>query len=165
MAKRSADQIGQFAERLADIALLALLGKPYDRPLFRTALLGEKFPTADILVEAIKSDGTTDGHCFVQVKGTANASPSAPRLAIDVELAHFNRLVRLPAPAYLVAVDIVARRALLVAACRPRRTAVTSVTKAFPLSDEAVMIDLHLEVRAFWVAHRTGRRTSRFHDV
>src|SRR5437879_1246 len=101
MAKMTSDQIGQLAERIADVALLLSVSKPYNRPLFRTVLLGDKYPTADILVDTLGSDGTVTGHCFVQVKGTANASPTASRIAVDVELAHFNRLVRLPIPAYL----------------------------------------------------------------
>lgn len=79
-------------------------------------------------------------------------------------MTRFNRLVRLPIPAYLVAVDIQTEQSYLVAACRTRKAAIASVTRAFPLSNEAVKIELYREICAFWTTRRS-RRTSRFIDV
>jgi hypothetical protein len=165
MAKLSTDYVGDLAERLADIALFLPVGKPFNRPLFRLVALGKKYPTADFLVDALDSNDTVLGYFFIQVKGTAQASPTAPRITIDVERDQFNRLVRLPIPAYVIAVDIQTEQSYLIAACRTRRTAVSSVTKAFPLSDDAVKIALYREVTAFWSQHLSTRRTSNFHDA
>ncbi len=165
MAKKNTDLIGQLAERIAEIALLYSVGKPFNRPLFRTVLLGDKYPTADLLVDTLGSDGTLMGHFFVQVKGTTHASSTAQRLTVDVELTRFNRLVRLPVPAYLLAVDVQMEQTYLIATCQTRRTAVSSVTRAFPLADDAVKIALYKEVSAFWAPHRCTRRTSKFTDV
>jgi hypothetical protein len=127
--------------------------------------LGDTYPTADLLVDALAADGTATGHCFVQVKGTAHASPTAPRITVDVTLEDFNRLVRLAIPSYLLAVDVRSEQVYLAAACRKRKTAVSSVAKTFPLFDDAVKIEFYREVCAFWTAHKASRRTSRFHDV
>lgn len=162
---RVREDIGRMAERMAEFTLLQSVRGPFGRPLFRTAPLGDKYPTADLLVDALAADGTVTGHCFVQVKGTAHASLSASRITVDVELEDFNRLVRLVIPAYLTAVDVRTNGVYLAAACRRRTKAVASVTKAFPLTDDAVKIELYRELCAFWEAHGVTRRESRFHDV
>jgi len=165
MAKMTNDEIGHAAEVVANLHLTRLVGPPFNRVLFRVVHLGAKYPTADYLVDALATGGTPLGHFFVQVKGTMTASTTAPRLTIDVERDQFNRLVRFPVPAYLLGVDIRAEQSYLVAACRRRRQAVSSVTKAFPLYGDAGKIALYREVAAFWATYRPTRRASRFHDV
>ena len=135
---RVREDIGRMAERATEFTLLRGVGIPFRRPLFRVVLLGDKYPTADFLVDALAADGTVCGPFFIQVKGTAGASRTAPRITVDVELEDFNRLVRLAIPAYLVAVDVRTAGVYLAAACRQRAKAVASVTKAFPLTDDAV---------------------------
>lgn len=164
MAKVNVDQIGHLAEVISDLHFSRAVGSPFARVLFRTAHLGDKYPTVDYLVDVLDAGSSSTGFFFLQVKGTASASRTAPRLAIDVTLERFNQLVRLPAPAYFVAVDITSEEAYLVAAYRTRKAAVASVTKAFPLSDAAVKIALYREVAEFWTSHRPLRRQSRFQD-
>ena len=101
MAKMTNDEIGHAAEVLTNLQLTRAVGPPFNRVLFSVVHLGDKYPTADYLVAALASDRTVLGHFFVQVKGTLHASPTAPRLAIDVEREAYNRLVRLPVPTYL----------------------------------------------------------------
>lgn len=159
------DEIGRLAEGIAGVAFMRILGEPYHRPLFRVVALGDKYPVADFLVDALDANGSAIGHCFVQVKGTLNSSPTAARLTVDVPSVLFNRLVGLPVMSYLLAVDVPAEEAYLVAAWRERKKPVSSVTRAFPLSDEAVKIGLHQEVAAYWAGHLSAPRTSRFTDV
>lgn len=78
MAKMTTDQIGQLSERLADVALLLSVGRPYHRPLFRTVLLGDKYPTADILVDTLGSDGTVTGHFFRSGERNHSRFPDRP---------------------------------------------------------------------------------------
>lgn len=66
---------------------------------------------------------------------------------------------------YLLAVDIQTEQAYLVAAWRERKKPVSSITRAFPLSDEAVKIGLYKEVVAYWASRPSTPRTSRFTDV
>ena len=111
MAKTLPDQIGRLAEALAIAQFAKFVGAPYNRPLFRAIALGDKYPAADMLVDVIDPRDETTGFFFLQIKGTGTASPTAPRIAIDVSLERFNRLVRLPAPSYLLVVDTVSEQA------------------------------------------------------
>lgn len=78
------DQIGDLAERVAAVDLTRPVGSAYERPLFRVAPLGGKYPTVDFLVDALDDRDAAIGFFFAQVKGTAASDPPAPRLAIDV---------------------------------------------------------------------------------
>jgi hypothetical protein len=158
------DQIGRLAEAISVAHFERAVGPPFGRPLFRAVRLGDKYPTADLLVDVLDPEDRPTGFFFVQVKGTTTASRTAPRITIDVPVEQFNRLVRLPAPAYLLAVDVAAELVYLRAVCRPRKTAVASVTKAFPLADDAVRMRLYREVCSFWAARRRPRHTSEFDD-
>jgi hypothetical protein len=159
------DQIARFAELIAATDLSRPVRHPYRRPLFRAVPLGDKYPTADFLVDVLGPDDRPTGFFFVQVKGTTAVSATAPRIPIDVSQERFNRLARLTAPAYLLAVDVGAERTYLAAATRPRKSPVASMTKAFPAYEDRVKIHLHQEVCAFWNEHKQLRRQSRFHDV
>jgi hypothetical protein len=158
------DQIGRLAESIAVAHFLKVVRSPFGRPLFRTVSLGDKYPAADILVDVIDPNDRPTGFFFVQVKGTTTASSTAPRITVDVPLDRFNRLVWLPAPAYLVVVDIASEQAYLRAACKPRKTAISSVTKAFPIADDGVKIALYREVCGFWAARKKPKHVSGFED-
>ncbi len=164
MAKMTTDQIGRLAESIAVAHFLKVVGHPFGRPLFRVVSLGDKYPAADVLVDVIDPYDQTTGFFFVQVKGTTIASPTPPRVTVDVPPDRFNRLVHLPAPAYLLAVDTASEQAFLRAACQSRKTAVTSVTKAFPLADDGVKIALYREVCGFWAARKKPKHVSGFED-
>ena len=164
MAKTLPDQIGRLAEAIAIVQFAKFVGTPYNRPLFRATLLGEKYPAADMLVDVIGPRDETTGLFFLQIKGTAIASLTAPRIAIDVSLERFNRLVQLPAPSYLLVVDTVSEQAYLCAASKSRNKAVASVTKAFPLGEDRVKIGLYREVCGFWKARRLPKHISGFGD-
>jgi hypothetical protein len=165
MAKIKADQIGRYAELIAAEVLSRPLGHPFHRPLLRVVFLGDKYPTADLLVDVLDSSDNSCGFCFVQIKGTTGGSATAARMKVNVQVDKFNRLCRLPAPAYLLAVDLFARDAYLTAACRVRTTPVSSTTKKFPISQDSVKIALYREVLAFWTVRKALRRTSGFKDA
>lgn len=165
MSGMTTDQIARIAELIAATDLSRPVRHPYRRPLFRAMPLGDKYPTADFLVDVIGPDDLPTGFFFVQVKGTTIASTTAPRIAIDVSQERFNRLVRLAAPAFLLAVDVGAERTYLTAATKPRKSAVASMSKAFPAFEDQVRIQLYQEVCAFWSEHKRLRRESRFNDV
>jgi hypothetical protein len=159
------DQLGRFAEMLAATALI----RPFDRgarPVpFRATYLGDKYPAVDFLVDLLAADDSSRGFFFVQVKGTISATPAHPRLAIDVPRDRFNRLVEITAPTYLIGVDLATEVPYVVAAYRRRRTPVSSITKAFPLTDDAVRVKLYREVRTFWTAHKPLLLQTGFKDV
>ena len=146
MATMTSDQIGRHAELIAAELLSRPVGPPFRRPLLRVVFLGDKYPTADLLVDVLDPSDNSCGFCFVQVKGTTGGSATAARMKVDVPVDRFNRLCRLPAPAYLLAVDLFARDAYLTAAYRARATAVSSVTKKFPVGQGSVNAGTRLTV-------------------
>jgi hypothetical protein len=162
MAVLTSDQIGKRAELWVSLDLSCSVGRGYDRPLFRVAEFGEKHPTVDFLVDALGPDGTSTGFFFVQVKGTT--VPSATRLGIEVPVDRFNRLVAIPAPTYVIGVDVTAPAAYLVGAYRRRQAKVSSISKAYPLGDDVVIIRLYREVLGYWRQNRPTSPSREFRD-
>src|SRR5689334_20765389 len=134
MAFQTSDQIGRFAELIAETDLSRPVRGRYRRPLFRAVRLGEKYPIVDFLVDILGPDDLALGFFFAQVKGTT-LLPTGARLAVDVDAERYNRLVRIPAPTYLLGVDVSAEETYLIAAHRPRAAGVSSITRAFRLRD------------------------------
>src|SRR5436309_5880513 len=95
---------------------------------------------------------------FSSRRSRAWRSRADARLPIAVDLARYNRLVRIPAPTYIIGVDVVAEASYLVAAHRPRRTLVASMATAFRLGDVRGKIELYREVMLFWRAHKAVLR-------
>lgn len=158
------EQIGRLAQLIAATDFSLEVGAPFNRPLFRAVALGDKYPVADLLVDTLDASDRPTGFFLVQVKGTRATQPHAPRLPIDVPLERFNQLVRLPLPAYLVAVDVALGRSFLVGASRRRKRAVASVAKEFPLRQDSVKIALYRELMGYWATREGPRHTSEFHD-
>ena len=158
------EQIGRLAQWIVATDFSREVGVPFNRPLFRAVPLGDKYPVADLLVDILDTSDRPMGFFLVQVKGTRATQTTAPRLPIDVPLERFNRLVRLPLPAYLVAVDVASGQSFVVSAIRHRKRAVASVTKEYPLQQESVRMALYRELRAYWATREGPRHTSEFHD-
>jgi hypothetical protein len=165
MVRLTKDQIGRLGELIAAKDLSRPVMGRFRRPLFRAVSLGDKYPTVDFLVDVLGRREVALRFFFVQVKGTATASTRGTRLPVDVARDCFNLLVRLPAPTYLIGMDVLAEVSYLVAARRPRRTPVSSLTKALCLQDDAVRIALYREVLAFWRANKPILGQTRFEDV
>ena len=115
MIRLTSEQIGDLGELLAAVNLSRPVRGRYNRPLFRPIHLGAKYPTADFIVDVLAADAHPSGFFFVQVRSTDQSS-SAGRLPVKVDRVRFNRLARLPAPGYLVGVDLKAESCHLVAA-------------------------------------------------
>jgi hypothetical protein len=165
MLPPTSDQIGRYAEVLAEKDLSRPVKGRYGRPLFRATPLVDKYPTVDFIVDALGADDYSLGFFFVQVKGTAEGATSRNRLQVRVPVDRFNQLVRIPAPTYLIGVDVGTESTYLVAAHRRRTAPVSSMTTAYRLADEGVIIDLYKEVVAFWKSNRPILQQTRFKDV
>lgn len=165
MAKLTADQSGRLAEIVAEEKLSRPVLGRFQRPLFRATRLGEKYPSCDFLVDLLDAKDGSLGFFFVQVKGTSVAVSRSERLPLNVDKERFNRLVRIPAPTYLIGVDLSAMAAFIVAARTPRKRQVSSIAKAYPLQKDWVKIELFKEVLAFWQANRRLLLETRFKDV
>jgi hypothetical protein len=165
MAVLTNDQAGRLAELIAATDLSRPVKGRVRRPLFRATFLGDKYPIVDILIDVLGRNDTSLGFFFAQVKGSTAVTAAHARLPVGVKLDRFNQLARIPAPTYLIGVDLPAETAYLVAAHRPRKVGVSTITKVFCLRDDAVRIELHKEVLAFWAANKPVLQLTRFHDV
>lgn len=161
----TSDQIGRLAELVAETELSRPVKTPYRRPLFRATSLGGKYPTVDFLVDLLGRKDDSLGFFFVQVKGTAAASAQGSRLAIKILREKFNQLVRLPAPTYVIGVDVSSETAYVVAAHRHHKKSLSTITKDYCLRDDAVRIQLYKEVLAFWKSNRPMLQQTRFKDA
>ncbi len=158
------DHIGRLSELIAAADLSRPVRGRFHRPLFRATPLGDKYPTVDFLVDLLDRSDESLGFFFVQIKGTLGPGSSNRRLAIEVPIARFNRLARIPAPTYLIGVDLVQERSYLVSANRTRTSGVFSITKSYCLGEQSVKMDLYKEVLTFWNANRVVLTQSRFRD-
>jgi hypothetical protein len=164
--KLSGDQIGDLGEIISSLELARPVTGHYRRPLFRVTRLGGKYPTADLLVDILDRRQRPLGYFWAQVKATASAEAvRSHRLPISMSPEDYNAMTRLPAPAYLIGVDVMQEASFVVWAYRTRQTRLASMSRAYNLAMDAVKIDLYLEVRAFWEAARKVRFKSRFTDV
>jgi len=160
----STDQIGDLGELLAAIALSRPVLGRYKRPLFRATHLGGKYPAADFLVDVLGPDNQCRGFFFIQVKSTRKRSgASRRRLPITADRAKFEQFARLPAPTYLIGVDLTTEICYIVAALKPGGV-VSSITTKVSLSEEHFRIQLYREVRAHW-ARWKGPRHTEFSNV
>jgi hypothetical protein len=159
------DQIGRLSELVAARDLSWPVRGRYKRPLFRATPLGDKYPTVDFLVDILDRKDASRGFFFAQVKGTASATPTQARLPVEVKADRYNLLVRLPAPTFLIGVDVVAEKSYLVATPRARQIKVSSISKDYCLRDDAVKIGLYTEIIEFWRLNRPLLRKTRYRDV
>lgn len=165
-ARLTADQIGDIGELLAALALSRPVMGRYRRPLFRPTHLGGKYPAADFLVDALDARGRCVGSFFVQVKSTRKGGgPRQRRLPVTADGDALDRLARLPAPAYLIGVDLNTEESYLAPVFARRRSPVYTISMRHPLSVERTRVRLFREVVDYWSARkRRGRNTGFRHD-
>ncbi len=158
------DLLGNLGEWIVAVAFPQPVEEKYARALFRPVFLGEKYPTADLLVDILDDDGDTIGFFFVQVRARTESPIPFGRLPIKLELDGYDRLRGLPIPAYLVGVDLPNENAYVIAALKRRTTGISSITTAFSLRDERVRIRLYEEVLRFWQRSAKPKIRSGFND-
>lgn len=133
---------------MAKERLTRTVGGKYKHPLFYPNFLGDKYPTADLIVNLLDNNSKTIGFFFAQVKGTATSKAKAKRLGVTVDLDKYKQLVSIPLPTYVIGVDTEANEVYLIGAMKATSKALSSMTKRHDLSDEAVRIKLYNEVLA-----------------
>jgi hypothetical protein len=161
----TSDQIGDVGELLAALALSRPVLGRYKRPLFKPTHLGGKYPAADFLVDALLPGGHSAGFFFVQVKATSRVNGGAgSRLRLTADVDKLERLGRLPAPTYVVGVDLSHERSYLVAAFGRGAVRSNGMTRRYPLASEVVRIGLYREVLPHWTRRGVRPATTRFSD-
>jgi hypothetical protein len=154
------DDIGSRGEAIFQVRLTRLCGRK--RPFFRPHFLGAKFATLDFMIELI--DSGPAAFFFVQVKTTTRGytkRDEPPRLKVGVSLRDVRRLLRYPAPTYVVGIDEPTEKGFIVSVHGTRAKAISSLTSKYPL-DCGNLRRLWEEVRAFWEGRDMVRRSSVF---
>lgn len=140
------DVIGDRGEKLVEVRLMKYA--PIGRPLFRTALLGAKWPATDVLVEL--AAGVDAGpYFFGQVKATT-LDLTNRSIRVKVEKKSVKRLLAIPCPTYVFGVHDETERIFVraVHAGTPER-AISTIPLRFELTPDKLQL-LHEEVVAFW---------------
>ena len=157
----SRDLTGKRGEFIASGRLLDFCGNP--RPYFDPHLLGEKFPTYDLLVE-LTGGSSSKPYFLVQVKSTRSGGRAGMTdLKVQVKAKDVRAMLNCPTPTYLIGVDEKAEIAYIVSIHGKIAGGISSIPTAYPLDRDSLRI-LRDEVRAYWrtlaVASRT--KTSAF---
>lgn len=93
---------GDLGESIANVFLSRRTEQGH---LFRTAMIGGKWPTIDIYAEIISDDDTLK-FCFFQIKATdLGYTVREHKLRIQVEKEALNRLASFNAPTYLIGIN------------------------------------------------------------
>ena len=141
------DLTGKRGEFIASERLLDFCGNPI--PYFDPHLLGEKFPTYDLLVELTGGRGSKP-YFFAQVKSTRSDGRSGMTdLKIGLKDKDVRTMLACPIPTYLIGVDERAEIAYIVSIHSRITGGITSIPTTYPL-DSGNMRILRDEVRAYW---------------
>jgi hypothetical protein len=157
----SRDLAGKRGELIAAERLLDYCGNPL--PYFNPHLLGEKFPTYDLLVELIGGSGSKP-YFLAQVKSTRSGGRKGMTdLKVQVKPRDVRAMLACPIPTYLIGVDEKAEIAYIVSIHGKLAGGISSIPMAYPLDRHNLRI-LRDEVRAYWriLAVSSETKTSAF---
>lgn len=163
MPRYSSNQIGTIGEWIAAVGISRAVEREFRRPLFRAAILGEKHPLADFLVDVLDDGGQAAGFFLVQVKSTFSSSPRTRRASLAIPESTNRALAHFPVPTYLLGVEL-GTRSIFLAGIAPKQEIRGGATigRRYPLSDDDVLVGLYREVSAFWDNCRPLLPRSRF---
>jgi hypothetical protein len=153
------EDIGERGQWLFSLLLTDLCGR--DDPFFRPRFLGDKYPTFDYIVEVVDRP---EYFFFVQVKGTSlGYTVEEQRLRVQVTQDDIDRMVAVPAPTYVVGIDVTAIGVGFLLSVNEPRGNVPSLTTRFRI-DCRVLEGLRDEVVGFWSSRNMALTGSRFHE-
>ena len=125
-----------------------------ERPIFRPVFLGDKWPTADFLVEL---EGEPGMFFLVQVKtSTRGFTSDRARLLISADQRHLQSLADAPLPTYLVGVDEPGERVYFAAVQGTITSGRTSLSMFYSLKDAGIRERLYAKVKDFWEGVRNS---------
>lgn len=134
-----------------------------NRPLFRPVPCGDKWPATDLYVELLDTGLKVTPFFFVQVKSTNQGYQTRKRnLKVRLDKADIERLAAIPAPTYLVGVEVKADREAFILAIRTRRKkSLQSLPAKHDLSYPNLE-RLYDEVKDLWNANHAKPKSSHF---
>jgi hypothetical protein len=155
------DLAGKRGEFIASERLLDFCGRKI--PYFDPHLLGEKFPTYDLLVE-LTGQHASKPYFLAQVKSTrSRAKNGMTNLKVQLKARDVRFMIRCPIPTYLIGVDEKAEMAYIVSIHGNLTSGISSMPTTFPL-DRGNLRILRDEVRTYWnkLAFNAATKTSAF---
>ena len=155
------NELGRRGEQLFSVMLTRFYGRA--QPIFRPQFLGDKWPTADFLVELTGDTLTTLPYFFVQVKTTRLGYDVQGRLRIQVTATEMQKLNALPAPTYVIGIDDIMEQGYIICAKRTHVGSINGLTTAYPLNERNQNV-LWSEVLDFWEQLGTLHFDSHFVD-
>jgi hypothetical protein len=155
------DLAGKRGEFIASERLLDFCGNAL--PYFDPHLLGEKFPTYDLLVELTGGSGSKP-YFLAQVKSTRSGGKKGMTdLKVQLKAKDVRAMLVCPIPTYLIGVDEKAEMAYIVSIHGKIVGGISSIPTMYPL-DRGNLRILRDEVRAYWktLATSSKSKTSAF---
>lgn len=155
------ETIGMRGQKLVEARLLDFGAK--EKPLFRPVPLGDKWPATDLYVELLDSGMTVTPFFFIQVKSTNKGyQKKNGNLKVAIKKDGIARMAVIPAPTYLVGVEVKADREVFILAIRKKtKRGLTSLPRDYDLS-YANLERLYDEVLSFWKANKAKPGASYF---
>ncbi len=155
------DLAGKRGEFIASERLLDFFGRSI--PYFDPYLLGEKFPTYDLLVE-LTGQHASKPYFLAQVKSTRSGGKKGmAELNVQLKTQDVRFMIRCPIPTYLIGVDEKAEVAYIISIHGNLTGGISSIPTTFPL-DRGNLRVLRDEVQAYWrtLAPSSKMKTSAF---
>jgi hypothetical protein len=141
------DLIGKRGENIAMCRLLDFCGNAL--PYFDPHLLGDKFPTYDMLIE-LTGMSESKPYFFAQVKSTESAgNKRSTTLRVMLKAEHVRSMVACPIPTYVIGVDEKAEVAYIVSIHGNIQGKISAIPKKYPLNARNLKL-LYDEVAAVW---------------
>jgi hypothetical protein len=155
------DLTGKRGEFIASERLLDFCGRSL--PYFDPYLLGEKFPTYDLLVE-LTGKHASKPYFLAQVKSIRSGGKKGMTdLKVQLNSQDVRFMIRCPIPTYLIGVDEKAEVAYIVSIHGALEGGIASIPTTFPL-DAGNLETLYDEVLGYWrkLARSSREKTSVF---
>jgi len=155
------DLSGKRGEFIASERLLDFCGRSI--PYFDPYLLGEKFPTYDLLVE-LTGQHASKPYFLAQVKSTwSGGKKGMAHLEVRLRAQDVRFMIRCPIPTYLIGVDEKAEVPYIVSIHGNLNGGISAIPTTFPLDRSNLRI-LYDEVLAYWktLAPSSRMKTSAF---
>ena len=157
---------GEISELLASIFLSRKTGQGY---LFKTVLIGGKYPSIDLYAE-ILGDNSPKNHCFFQVKSTIQGyTKRENKLLVQIPKDKLNRLANFNAPTYLIGIDYQENDPFssiaYIAAIRGEYSRGLPSMPTHHVLNEGNLIRLKDEIEAFWRGTNTFGNKNRINSI
>ena len=133
------------------------------KPLFRLVAIGEKWPTTDLYVELLGAGKKVLPYFFIQVKATKEGfQKKNGNLKVKLKKVDIARLAAIPAPTYLVGVEVTNDRDAFILSVRTtKKKSLSSIPRAHDLSYANLKL-LYNEVKDFWDTNKKKPNKSYF---